>query len=101
MGWPTGFEPATTSSTSLDSTIELRPPTGAQDSFHAREGQGRGEGVKLQAPSSKLQRSTKLQAPIRGGPFWSLVFEVSLELGAWSLELCYWNLELPLALPFP
>src|SRR5580692_3009845 len=28
MGWPTGFEPATTSSTSLDSTIELRPPTG-------------------------------------------------------------------------
>ena len=28
VGWPTGFEPATTSSTSLDSTIELRPPTG-------------------------------------------------------------------------
>ena len=28
MGWPTGFEPATTSSTSLDSTVELRPPTG-------------------------------------------------------------------------
>src|SRR5450631_989996 len=27
MGWPTGFEPATTSSTSLDSTVELRPPT--------------------------------------------------------------------------
>src|SRR6516164_3750900 len=30
MGWPTGFEPATTSSTSLDSTIELRPPTSLQ-----------------------------------------------------------------------
>src|SRR6185295_3576290 len=27
VGWPTGFEPATTSSTSLDSTIELWPPT--------------------------------------------------------------------------
>ena len=26
VGWPTGFEPATTGSTSLDSTIELRPP---------------------------------------------------------------------------
>ncbi len=30
MGWPTGFEPATTSSTSLDSTVELRPPTGLE-----------------------------------------------------------------------
>lgn len=27
MGWPTGLEPATASSTSLDSTIELWPPT--------------------------------------------------------------------------
>src|SRR5471030_371401 len=33
VGWPTGFEPATTSSTSLDSTIELRPPTGSQGNF--------------------------------------------------------------------
>ena len=36
VGWPTGFEPATTSSTSLDSTIELRPPTGSQASFFRR-----------------------------------------------------------------
>jgi hypothetical protein len=38
MGWPTGFEPATTSSTSLDSTIELWPPTGFPKtrSFRAR-----------------------------------------------------------------
>ena len=27
MGWPTGLEPATASSTSWDSTIELRPPS--------------------------------------------------------------------------
>src|SRR5271169_1908540 len=30
MGWSTGLEPATTSSTSLDSTIELRPPASRQ-----------------------------------------------------------------------
>src|ERR1035438_8556450 len=30
MGWSTGLEPATTSSTSLDSTIELRPPGSLQ-----------------------------------------------------------------------
>jgi hypothetical protein len=43
---------------------------------------------KLQASSPKIQRSAKPQTPIvyRAG-FWSLKFEVSLELGAWSLEL--------------
>ena len=39
MGWPTGFEPATTSSTSLDSTIELRPPTVADTRFAEGERQ--------------------------------------------------------------
>ncbi len=33
VGWPTGLEPATTSSTSLDSTIELWPPTNHEPNF--------------------------------------------------------------------
>src|SRR6185295_7932383 len=42
---------------------------------------------KLQIPSTKLQRSSKLQAPTGTRAFWSLVLGVSLELGAWDLEL--------------
>ena len=44
MGWPTGFEPATTSSTSLDSTIELRPPTDRQARFMRAQSQVRWQG---------------------------------------------------------
>ena len=42
---------------------------------------------KLQIPSSNIQRSSKLQAPIVVARFWiwSLVIEVSLELGCWCL----------------
>ena len=40
MGWPTGFEPATTSSTSLDSTIELWPPADEQVKRSERGRQG-------------------------------------------------------------
>src|SRR5882724_255638 len=44
--------------------------------------------AKLQAPSTKLQRSTKHQAPNRRSSFLTcLEFGISLELGAWSLEL--------------
>src|SRR5258708_37699856 len=45
---------------------------------------------KLQAPSSKLQRTSKLQAPLAEcavETVWNLVSGASLELGAWSLEL--------------
>src|SRR6185295_15325570 len=47
---------------------------------------------KLQIPSSKLQRSSKHQAPnparLPGTPsFWRLAFEVSLAPGIWSLIL--------------
>ena len=43
---------------------------------------------KLQAPSSNIQRSSKLQSPIPTlrCPFWSLVLGASLELGCWSLD---------------
>jgi hypothetical protein len=46
--------------------------------------------MKLQAPSPKLQRSTKHQAPRPNFYFrvlWFLVFGISLVLGAWNLEL--------------
>ena len=59
MGWPTGFEPATTSSTSLDSTIELRPPT----SFDMLIFSGRG--VKF-AHGGKTGLATEAQRPQRG-----------------------------------
>jgi hypothetical protein len=47
--------------------------------------------MKHQAPISKLQRSTKPQAPIgqRRDVVWMLEFEVSLELGIWNFDLCY------------
>jgi hypothetical protein len=43
---------------------------------------------KLQIPTSKLQRSSKLQPPntSRASVLWSLVIEVSLELGIWSFS---------------
>src|SRR5438552_11195014 len=44
---------------------------------------------KLQAPSSKLQRSTKLQTSTSARIIWSLGFDVSMELGAWRLELSF------------
>src|SRR6266699_181305 len=41
---------------------------------------------KFQAPSSKLQN------PPRGGALWGLGLGISLELGAWALELaCRWS----------
>jgi hypothetical protein len=40
---------------------------------------------KLQIPSTKLQRSTKLQAPNRrSSSDWSLVLGISLELGTFA-----------------
>jgi hypothetical protein len=47
---------------------------------------------KLQAPNPKLQRSSKFQVPELDEEtltisYWCLEFEVSLELGAWDLEL--------------
>jgi len=45
---------------------------------------------KLQAPTSKFQISTKLQAPnglVFFGHLWILDVGISLELGAWDLEL--------------
>jgi hypothetical protein len=45
--------------------------------------------MKFKAPSTKLQAPEKHQAPNSkrdGGP-WSLEFGISLELGAWNLEL--------------
>jgi hypothetical protein len=66
---------------------------------------GKAPNAKLQAPSSKLQKSFKSQAP-KGrlktceaanandggrtrfpGRFWALELGIFLELGAWSLEL--------------
>src|SRR5258707_7014297 len=46
---------------------------------------------KLQEPTSKLQRSSKLQASIRrpDRSVWSLVLGVSLVLGAWCLVLSF------------
>jgi hypothetical protein len=44
--------------------------------------------MKLQTPGTKLQRSSKIQTSSRRAQLiWSLEFEVSLELGAWDLEL--------------
>jgi hypothetical protein len=48
--------------------------------------------MKLQAPTSNIQRSSKLQAPINergdlrsvGFGVWNLEFLWSLELGAWN-----------------
>jgi hypothetical protein len=43
---------------------------------------------KFQAPSSNIQRSTKLQTSIKlATRDWCLVFGISLELGCWCLEL--------------
>jgi hypothetical protein len=46
----------------------------------------------LKHPTSNIQHPEKFQAPNihpRGTALaWSLEFEVSLELGAWSLEFC-------------
>src|SRR5438874_1130692 len=45
---------------------------------------------KLQAPNSNLQRSSNPQTPNRplwGADIWDLEFGISLELGAWDLEL--------------
>jgi hypothetical protein len=45
--------------------------------------------AKLQIPTSKLQGSTNHQpgAPSAAHIFWSLEFGVSLDVGAWNLEL--------------
>src|SRR5690349_14748858 len=45
---------------------------------------------KLQAPTSKHQRSSKFQILTRAGrKSWSLLLGASLELGAWMLELSF------------
>src|SRR5208337_3335951 len=49
---------------------------------------------KFQAPTSKLQRSSNAQIPKSGPPFRSLDFGISLELGAWNLELSFQRLHL-------
>jgi hypothetical protein len=45
--------------------------------------------MKFKAPSTKLQAPKKHQAPNtkRDSEHWSLEFGISLELGAWILEL--------------
>jgi C4-dicarboxylate-specific signal transduction histidine kinase len=47
--------------------------------------------AKLEIPSTKLQRNTKIQTS-RGArrAVWSLVIGASLELGCWSFELFLW-----------
>src|SRR5438876_3570684 len=58
---------------------------------------------KHQAPSSKLQRSSKSQTPNlkmrcrdkrRAGRFLSLELDASLELGDWELGAFYWAVSL-------
>jgi hypothetical protein len=45
----------------------------------------------MKAPSTNIQAPEKLKAPsfkqAREGAFWSLRFDVSLDVGAWNLEL--------------
>jgi hypothetical protein len=46
--------------------------------------------MKNKIPNINIQAPEKLQATIcnqRAADYWSLGFEVSLELGAWNLEL--------------
>ena len=46
--------------------------------------------LKHQTPNTKLQKSSKLQAPnLAGGRSWCLAFGVFLELGVWSLVFLY------------
>jgi hypothetical protein len=54
-------------------------------SINANFGLGRGFESKLQAPTSKLQRSSNFQAA--DGTLFALELEVSLVLGAWDLVL--------------
>src|SRR5882724_6059816 len=64
MGWPTGFEPATTRSTIWGSNqAELRPPANAREAnflYLQRQAPSRAGD---QAPNSKLQAPKKHQAP--------------------------------------
>jgi hypothetical protein len=45
----------------------------------------------MKAPSTNIQHPEKLQAPsfkqARAGVFWRLKLDVSLDVGAWNLEL--------------
>ena len=59
-------------------------------------GQGEGKSfrqLKLQTPNSKLQRSSKSQAPRQRAcdRYWNLKFGISLELGVWDLVFHYLN----------
>jgi hypothetical protein len=47
--------------------------------------------MKLQAPSSKLQRNTKLQTPTASGRGWIPLERARFEV--WDLEL-FWSLDL-------
>src|SRR5579885_716124 len=53
-----------------------------------------GNVIKFQAPISKLQKTTKHQAPI--GSIWDLELDDSLDVGAWNLEL-FISLHFPIS----
>ena len=104
MGWPTGFEPATTRSTIWGSNqAELRPPANAREASFLcpnRQAPSRAERsrritvscrrwAKHQAPNLELQRSSKSQTPkTRPEP---TAGRSVFRLGAWSLVL-FWSL---------
>jgi hypothetical protein len=114
LGWPTGFEPATTRSTIWGSNqAELRPPANAREAnFLCSQRQApsragdQAPNSKLQAPkkhqvpNTKLQTPEKLQARSAGGGLelgtwdffgvWSLVFGVSIPGFLWSLVFGVW-----------
>src|ERR1700689_1494293 len=69
VGWPTGFEPATTSSTSLDSTIELWPPAKGDIIFFT------GPGVKLLSSARVADNLTADKIMISSGRRWEEGFQ--------------------------
>src|SRR5712664_4704875 len=97
MGWPTGFEPATTRSTIWGSNqAELRPPADAREAnflYSQRQAPSRAGD---QAPNSKLQAPKKHQAPSSKSDLravcpgicsWDLGLEIWSVSGAWGLGL--------------
>src|SRR6266496_6603 len=80
------------------SITELRNQACGRFPLPMTEKWGQGEGksfrqLKLQTPNSKLQRSSKSQAPRQRAcdRYWNLKFGISLELGVWDLVFHYLN----------
>jgi uncharacterized protein YyaL (SSP411 family) len=59
----------------------------ARRQFSERGGGGRELVSKLQASTANIQRSSKIQAPTTTRALWILVVEISLDVGAWSLDV--------------